>query len=385
MLFILFLLSMELWIGWGGNKSLFFIIFSMMALMVKMAFCVPFDLSFRNISLCVVFFAGYFLLHKNFGIREFFTQFPAQFIPILCIVCLKDEHKEFALKKITKWYAQLISISIVVYVLVHIVSLPSFGTLLFSEESNYGTFLNYIFYVKETAIEDGFPRFGGPFLEPGYVGMMGGFLLFSNNYDFKNKVLWPIALSVLLSFSLAGWVLAVLGYVLLTFYEGGTGRKRILWLVVLLAIIFFIGKEYNDGDNVLNNEILSRLEYDEDKGFSGNNRNTLTMTLYYYEMWNDHNILVNGYPESAFWGLSEWEMIGAGYVKFMVLHGLLGLLYAFGFYILSLLYARDKKYAFLYMIFVIFSFWQRSYCLWFSWIICYYYASKMHDLKRITK
>lgn len=385
MLFMLFLLSMELWIGWGGrNKSLLFIVFSIFALLVKKTCRVPFDLSFRKLSLCIVFFAGYFLLHKDFGIREFFTQFPAHFLPILCIVCLKDEYKEFALKKITKWYSQLITVSIIIFAIVHIVSLPSFGSMIFSEESSYGSFQNYLFYVKQVVNEDGFPRFGGPFLEPGYVGMMGAFLLFSNRFDFKDKVLWPIAISIILSFSLAGWVLVVIGYTLLAYYEGRSGRGKILWFIILIGLVFIIGKVYNGGNNVLNNEILSRFEYDEEIGFSGNNRNTLTMSLYYLEMWSDSNILIHGYPESAFYGLAEWELIGAGYVKFMVLHGLLGLLYAFSFYILSFIYSKDKKFALFYIIFVVFSFWQRSYCMWFSWIICYYYASKIQDLKLTT-
>lgn len=385
MLFMLFLLSMELWIGWGGrNKSLLYIFFSIMALMVKASYRVPFDLSFRKISLCIVFFSGYFLLHKDFGVREFLTQFPAQFLPMLCIVCIKDEYKEFVLKNITRWYSLLMIVSIIIYAIVHVISLPSFGTMVFSEEASYGSFQNYIFYVKENVYNEGFPRFGGPFLEPGYVGMMGAFLLFSNRFDFKNKTLWPIALSIFLSLSLAGWVLVVIGYALLAYYEGRAGRGRILWFIFLLAIVFILGKVYNGGNNIINNEILSRFEYDEEKGFSGNNRNTLTMSLYYLEMWSDPNILIHGYPESAFDGLSEWELIGAGYVKFMVLHGLLGLLYAFSFYILSIFYAKDKKYAIFYLMFVAFSFWQRSYCMWFSWIICYYYASIIQDLKLTT-
>lgn len=387
MLFMLFIVSMELWIGWGGrNKSILFIVFSMVALMTKASYHIPFDLSSRNLSLCMVFFAGYFLLHKSFGVREFFTQFPAQFLPVFCIVCLKDEFKEIALNKITKWYSLLIAMSIAVYALVHVATIPSFGSLTFSEESSYGTFQNYFLYVKQTISEDGFPRFGGPFLEPGYVGMMGAFLLFSNSFNFKNnKALWPIALSVLLSFSLAGWVLVVIGYTLLSYYEGRKGRNRILLFLILIFIVFSFGKLYNGGNNLLNDEILSRFEYDEERGFAGNNRNTLTMTMYYNDMWNNPSILIHGYPDSAFAGLADWELIGAGYVKFMVLHGLLGLLYAFGFYILSIFYSKDKKYALFYIIFVAFSFWQRSYCMWFSWIICYYYALKIHDLKKLNE
>ena len=124
--------------------------------------------------------------------------------------------------------------------------------------------------------------------------------------------------------------------------------------------------------------------FDEEKGFAGNNRNVVTITVMFLEMWGDTNLLLHGYPESAFAGLAEWETMGAGLDKFVVFHGLLGILYVFLFYILSLFYAKDKKYAWLFFILILLCFWQRTYALWFSWIICFHYAIIVQDRKKLS-
>lgn len=381
-IFFLFLISMELWIGWGeGNKGIVLAIFGTGALFSKFVLKIPWDYCARNTFLCTVFYLGYYLIHPQFGVREFFTQIPTQLFPIFCIVFLRDDLKPAVLRNITKWYAWLMVVSIPIYFITSFVDLPSLGTL--TNGDRYGTFDNYFFYVKEYGSADtGIARFGGPFLEPGYLGMMGAFLLFANLYDFKKKSVIIILISTLLSFSLAGWALAFIGYLFVQLYRGKINLKWIMGFVFLMALFICFGLSYNGGDNLINNEILSRLVFDEDKGFTGNNRNVLTMTVMFLEMWGDTNLILHGYPESAFVGLSEWETIGAGLDRFMVFHGLLGVFYVFMFYFLALFYAKDKKFAWLFLIFIMFSFWQRTYALWFSWIICFHYSYIEQDIKK---
>lgn len=384
-LFMIFLVSMELWIGWGRRGSVMLTIFGALALIAKVINKVPWDLSRRNVLLCTAFYAGYYLVHPQFELREFFTQIPPQLIPICCIVFLRDELKESVLHDITKWFAALMIISIPIYFITNVVQLPSFGTLIYGEgDTRYGAFENYLFYVKEDYFTEGVLRFGGPFLEPGYLGMIGAFLLFVNQYDFKNKSVIVILFSVLLSFSLAGWALAFLGYVGIQLYKGRINFKWVLAFVLVMGIFILFGINYNGGDNLIYNEILSRLVFDEEKGFAGNNRNVVTITVMFLEMWGDTNLLLHGYPESAFAGLAEWETMGAGLDKFVVFHGLLGILYVFLFYILSLFYAKDKKYAWLFFILILLCFWQRTYALWFSWIICFHYTIIVQDRKKLS-
>lgn len=380
-IFFLFLISMELWIGWCGQKSIMFTVFGLLAVLSKIVHGIPWTMSLRNCILCIAFFGGYYLVHPEFGLREFFTQIPPQLIPIICIVFLDDNYKGRVLNNITKWYVWLMLVSIVLYFIVTFVNLPNFGIM--TNGDRYGSFANYIFYVKEFGSHETISRFGGPFLEPGYVGMIGAFLLFVNQFDFKRKEVRVILFSVLLSLSLAGWVLAFIGYFEIQYYKRNINVKKIFSLVCLFGVFIICGLSYNNGDNVINNEILSRLAFDEEKGFVGNNRNMEAMMDFFQAMWGDWDLLLHGYPPTAFYGLSDWETIGAGLDRFVVFHGLIGVFYVFLFYILSLFYAKDKKFTLLFMFFIMICFWQRTYSLWFSWIICFHYSVVLQDNRKL--
>ncbi len=387
LIFVLFLLSMELWIGWNGRKTTMLILFGCGALFIKMAYKIPFKFSGRNIVLILLFYIAY-LYKLNAGFAQVFTQIPSQLIPIICIVCIADEYKEKTLYYITKWYARLILLSLLIYVLTLLIPIPSFGNIEFAQEVDYGFFSNYLFYVKSmmNVAEGGFIRFNGPFLEPGYVGMIGAFLLFANRFDFKKKENKIILISVLLSMSLAGWMLTLIGYILNLFHIGKISISRLVFSLLLVISFIYIGQSYNGGDNMINNEILSRLEYDEEKGFSGNNRNSLAITTLAIEIWRGNtDVLFFGYPQKTFLQYEDYELIGSGFDHFLVHHGLLGVLLGLSFYIFAIITAKDRKFALLFFIFVLFSFWQRCYAHWFSWIICFYYSSVIADRYKYIK
>lgn len=380
-IFFLFLLSMELWIGWGIYRSIMFSVFGGLAFLCKFFLRIPWTISIRNCILSVAFYAGYYLVHPEFGLREFFTQMPSQLIPVVCIVFLADKYKFCVINNITKWYSCLMVVSIIVYIVTLCVNVPSFGVL--ANGDRYGLFQNYIFYVKEIGgFDSDLLRFGGPFLEPGYVGMMGAFLLFVNQFELRRKEIKIILLSVLLSLSLAGWVLAFLGYLEILYYKGRLNIRKLIPFIAIFLICLVAGLYYNNGDNIVNNEILSRLAFDEEKGFVGNNRNVETMMEFFQAMWGNWDLILYGYPPTAFYGLADWETVGAGLDRFMVFHGLIGVLYVFLFYILSLIYATDKKYVILFFVFILICFWQRTYSLWFSWIICYHYSVVIQDIRK---
>lgn len=376
----LFMLSMELWIGWNGRKSLMFALFACGALVVKNIYKIPFSFSKRNVILILLFYIA-FLYRLNGGIVQIFTQIPSQLIPMVCIVCIKDEYKEKVLYYITKWYSRIIFFSLLTFVFVYFLPFSGFGSLEFALDSNYGVFTNYILYVERiNTLTGSFPRFNGPFLEPGYVGMIGAFLIYANNFNFKKKENRIILFSVLASMSLAGWLLLIIGYMLNVFYKGGISvAKLVVYLLLVVSLIQF-AQHYNNGDNVVNEKILSRLEYDKEKGFSGNNRNSETIQLLAIGMWaSDFETLLLGYDENFFYQFDEWELVGSGFDNFLVHHGLIGVLLVFSFYVFIIKTALNKKFALLFFIFILFCFWQRSYALWFSWIICFYYSSVIAD------
>lgn len=380
-IFLLFIMSMGLWIGWDGRRSLILTLCGCGALLVKMMYNIPFVFSKRNIAIVIAFYIAY-LYRLGGSFEQFFTQIPSQLIPIICIICILGKYKEIILKYITKWYAYLILISLFVFILVYTVHIPGFGSLEFADDSNYGTYINYIFYVERIdTLTGGLPRFNGPFLEPGYVGMIGAFLLFANKFNFKTTENKIILVSVLASFSLAGWMLLIIGYILNIFYNGKISVSRLVFSLLLIVSIINGAKYYNGGNNMVNETILSRLETDEEKGFAGNNRNTETIKLLAAGIWTSGDIdtILFGYDEDYFRQYEEWELVGSGVDKFFVHHGLIGILLALSLYIITVTTAHDKKFALLFFIFMLFSFWQRCYALWFSWIICFYYASVITD------
>lgn len=385
-IFVLFLLSMELWIGWNGRKTTMLILFGCGALFIKMAYKIPFKFSGRNIVLILLFYIAH-LYKLNAGFAQVFTQIPSQLIPIICIVCIANEYKEKILYYITKWYARIILFSLFIYFIVSFVPVPGIGNLEFANQSQsniegYATYINYIFYVKNL----GFTRFNGPFLEPGYVGMIGAFLLFANRFNFKKKENKIILISVLVSLSLAGWMLTLIGYILNLFHIGKISISRLVFSLLFIISFINIGQLYNGGDNMINNEILSRLEYDEEKGFSGNNRNTEGIKLLSIGIWETNTeTILYGYPETAFYQFQDYELIGSGADYFLVYFGLVGVLLALSFYIYTTATAKDKKFALLFFILVLFSFWQRCYAHWFSWIICFYYSTIIADRTKYIK
>ena len=384
-IFILFLLSMEIWLGWGGRKTTMLTIFGGGALLVKIIYNIRFSFSRRNLVLVLLFYTA-FLYLLNGGVAQIFTQIPSQLIPIICIVCIADEYKEQIMHYITKWYARLMVLSLLLYITASLFAIPGLGYLDFYSQSQsdfgYGTYINYLFYVKNIDIT----RFNGPFLEPGYVGMIGAFLLFANRFDLKKKDNKIILLSVLLSMSLAGWMLAFIGYMLNLFYVGRIKVSRIVFSLLFIVSLISFAHLYNNGENVINERILSRLEYDSDNKFSGNNRNSPVITMLAMNVWtSDINVLLYGYPNKTFQQYNDYELIGSGFDHFLVHNGLLGVLLVFSFYIYTTSTAKDKKFAILFLVFILFSFWQRCYALWLSWIICFYYSSAIADKAKYIK
>lgn len=378
--FFLFLLSMELWLGWGGRKTLMLSLFACGAFLTHKLCNIRFIFSSRNIILVLLFYIA-FLYNLKGGVAQIFTQIPSQLIPIICIVCVADEYKETILGYITKWYAKVMLISLVIFVSTILLPIPELGTIEFAPDSNYGFYKNYIFYLENiNSITDTLTRFTGPFLEPGYVGMVGSFLLYANDFNIKKKEILIILFSVVFSMSLAGWLLMFIGYILNIFCKGKISFRKLILILALIVSFIQLGQHYNDGNNILNERILSRLEYDEERGFSGNNRNSEVITLLALGMWSsDVSTLLLGYDNKYFHQFEDWELIGSGFDKFLVHHGVLGILLVFSFYLYTISTARDKKFALLFFVFVVFSFWQRCYALWFSWIICFYYSSVLSD------
>lgn len=372
--FLSFITSMNCWIGWEGRSfyiNMFVTIFSFFIIKkdnIKM------DYSLRNIIAFCLFAIGHaFVLGNESRILNYINYFQ-----FLFIICLNDKDKISCINYIIKWMGLLLLISIFVYILFFFTGLPSFGKVQFSKASylvanDYGICDNYIFYIR-SKFEGYAIRFNGPFLEPGQLGMILASLLLMCKFEIKRKDVKIIILAILLTLSLAGYMLSLIAFFIVLLVNNKISKKNLFFVLLAIVILYCYGVYWDNGNNVINEKILSRLIADDDIGFAGNNRSFGMIDLYFTSMWFDTNTLLYGYSKETIEWLAENGSRGAGFVMWMVKYGLLGTVASGLFYLYYMLTAENKKFAFLCFLFFCFMFWQRSYPFWSSWIICYVYG-----------
>ena len=274
-----------------------------------------------------------------------------------CTLHFSDSFKNEIITYIENVMIILLAPAIVIFLLRFIVSLPYIPMVHTDSFGNdpYGLLQNYIFLIHHAeAIADlaSFPRFCGPFLEPGQLATFLAFLLFVLKFDFSKKSRYILLIALLFSFSLAGYVLALVGVMM----QKSHSIKKIIPLFLFFGIVYVVGINYNNGNNLLNNYILVRLEYDEEKGIAGNDRSS-TVTNDIYENY----VLKN--PEYLLFGWDKYRndaIGGSGYKTYIVRHGVFSLIFIFMFYFIASSGAKNKKEMTMFFILVILSFLQRA-------------------------
>lgn len=380
--FSLFIISMQHWIGWGTFGGIIKSLFILPMLYYIIIKRIKLDLSLTNIVASVCFIAYSISNISSIGI----SLVTALIIPVFFIVCIHSDFKEYILNRILKWYSYLIIPGIFLYIILFFVDLPSLGVLQYtnniSANSTYGICENYFFMLKpvEISASEVLERFRGPFLEPGFLGMMSAWLLFGTGHDYKRRESWIVLLSLLLAMSLAGYILGLIGFLFSRYYQKRIDSRKLLLYTGALLCFIFISQNYNNGDNPVNKAILSRLEYDDEKGIVGNNRTTLVVDAMFLEMFSDAETFWFGYDRNLF-KADDNELTGNGFTLFVVKNGFMGLFFACSFYLIITFRAKNKKFSFLMLLFFCICFWQRVYVEWFAWLICYNYPISIQNQK----
>ena len=243
---------------------------------------------------------------------------------------------------------------------IEIPSIPiQFGDL----ETNYSyLFWNYGFMIRHIDFAQDEFRFQSVFLEPGYMGTLLSFLLYALRYDVKKWYVQVILVALALSFSLAGYVTSAIGYTLYLFSQG-LSSKRIVWATIFFCTIYIGSVSYNNGDNFVNNLIIERLQYDSEKGISGNNRfSDYTEVLFY-------DALVSGQLFLGKENIDTEDLFGAGYMRFLLTNGIFSALMYLLFYISMGKYAANRRYANGLVFLIVITFVQAGYPGSFSWIV----------------
>lgn len=297
-------------------------------------------------------------MRVNFGLYTWISSFIFYFI-VLFYISLPAATLRYLLDLTKKWMVRLLIPSLVIHFIVMITHVPSPFTLDFFADSHYGIFSNYLLYIDSQ--NEATLRFNGPFLEPGYLGMITSFLLFAYKYDLKDKdVRWLFVFN-LLTLSLAAYVLSLVGWLLLYVIE----KKKIITPVLLLCIGIFAFSHISE-DSVLGENIVSRLAFDEEKGIAGNNR--VTEGIFYYLNNMDINSYLFGYGGEL---RKDADFAGSGYLMAMVYYGIVYFILWFLVYISVIRSSIDRKYAFMFLLIFILASMQRFYPYWFSWLFIY--------------
>lgn len=283
-----------------------------------------------------------------------------QFLTVLILIQLPYEYLKDLLYFTIKWFAILLIPSLLIYWALFFVNLPSFGTFV---HPVYVPFDNYIFYIRTTWDNGIFTRFNAFLLEPGHLALLCTFLTLAARYNFKqNKWLYILGISTLFSFSLAGYLLYSIGYLLLKI--NSVTKAAITGLA--LAVLVIAAIQLGGGENAINKLILERLERDEHSGIKGNNRFT-DSTDFIYEQAVEKGNAWTGVKNST----NMKNVQGAGYKIFVIQNGFIGIILAFIFYILVIPSDPDYRYTICYLIVLSLCFIQRSAPETYHWLYPY--------------
>ena len=231
---------------------------------------------------------------------------------------------------------------------------------------NYPEYYNCIVYLQDVnKLNLDFFRFNGPFVEPGHLSMASCFIVIANRLKF-NRILFPIYLSIILSFSLAGYVILVIAVVLIK-----VRNIKALFIISLFVAIIGVSLNYVSEDNPLSTLILNRLALDEEKGIQGNNRFHGSTDLMFEKAINNGGIII-GLGEDKFKDyLGRGIINGAGYKIYLLEKGMIGFCMLLAFYISLALKSSNRKYAYIYLIIILLAFLQRAYMGSYAWIYPY--------------
>lgn len=343
-LFLLALYSMQPYFFW--DKSMFLYAFSAALILIcVIEFCFHSSYS-RNVNekvvfsflLYLLFFIWWHIYFKGFVVKTvniFGLVGPIVFTlpPITIFIFSTRDEKTYFLNIFTMFMSLICFISLAFFLLYLVgIKLPN-HKIYHPTSQFYKYFDNYLFFI---IVRNGtfviFPRFQSIFTEPGHLGMMCALLLYANQYDVKKISTIILLISVLLSLSLAAYVLLIAGFLIFKFCSSRKKLKMTVFLVTVLALLVIGGVTYyqTHPESVFSQRILSRLLFDEEKGIAGNNRNTAEFKKLYNDFRSNDIQLIFGS------GHSVGEVFPKGgnssYKNFIYEHGLFGLLLLLLFY-----------------------------------------------------
>ena len=288
-----------------------------------------------------------------------------------CMFRIDKEIAEKSLTKICKVFAGFLIISILFFFLHFIgVNLPNVSV----ERGNY-SYTNFFFFLLDDRELWNIliPRFNSVFLEPGHMGTTIIMLLATQIGKWKKWYNVVLFVALLMSFSLAAYCLGVMLLFLRLWMLRRKIVLKVLGLVSFLGIIVGGSFVYNDGDNMLNNLIVMRLEVsDTGDDFKGNNRVSEDFEKEFESFLGSSDVLFGREMDYEGWGNS-------GYRVYIYDYGMAGFALFLVFYFFAFKTGRDIRAITTAFVLAMTNFWIRGYPMLFAFVFPYFIISQMNQ------
>ena len=230
------------------------------------------------------------------------------------------------------------------------------------------SFTNYYFFlIDDRGMFTIIPRFQSIFVEPGHLGTMTALLLFTQIGKWKKWYNISLLIATLISFSLAAYGILVPILFLGQWMRGNNIVKKAFLSIMVLAVITVGSFYYNNGDNLLHNLIMVRLEVNDGE-LAGDNRVTDDFKADYESLLQSSDVLTGRERNKEEFGNS-------GYRVFIYDYGLIGLFLLFSFYIVAMYNPRHLKSFVSVLVVALLNFIIRGNIMQYSIFITLYYIS----------
>lgn len=375
--FILFyqiLMGPYAWITWYVPVIIIYAVSILVTINYINAYKIKIDLTPKLVYLILIYYITWLLMNRESLFISSFL-FVGHNLSLLVLLVTRDKK---ALTFIQKGLFFIFVPSIILFLLFTIFDYPSINFVVQYKTMGEYKFYNYFFLLK--LIDDFDFRFNSIFLEPGYLGLLCVFLLYVDNFNLKKKENVVIFIALLLSLSLAAYILIIIAFILRQWVLGKSLKGIFIVSLALCSMVLFF-LNYNDGQNVVNGKILYRLTIDEGTGtFIGNNRFTSVTDDIYDKLWSNGEIYIgkgNSFVDD-YNSKRDYEsgISGAGYKIFFIRYGYVSAIFILlVYYLIGCFYIKKKRLALGYIILASVAFMQCAYPTSYSWLIPLIFAA----------
>lgn len=373
-IYLLMLHSMNAWFLWNIDRMWLEVITLMIGVVLVIRNRKTYHFS-KGSQILVLLFSLAILWNSKIGLGSI-LMLPISFFIMFGL-------SKQSLKKMLQWWTNLYAFILVVSLIGWALSwsniLPSFGTIAHPAHDNY-SYTNYILCIRGSFYDI---RFNSIFLEPGHTAMIAAFTLFVNKFNLKSKAVMVILICTVFTFSLAGYIMMFLGYCIIALQSLKVKQivRKVIPYILILSVVYYAGITYQNGNNLFNELILERMQIDDEKGFSGNNRTGELTDNTYESFIKTPEVMTGLSPQKYSKYVNSGFIEGAGYKLYVMQKGIIGVLFVLFAYFYIYRCSGDKRLTLELLLVYIAAFWQRAYPFWYSWLVIFYFSTIKQEKK----